>query len=198
MKSLLILGSLLLITAPFISEQQKPDLGFPQLHTIKTATLSPSYSCRSHEEFQTGYANTALYLADYSRHWGPDLLFNGACGAKDYFHGSAAGDDMSLVADLGVVPLEELTATKAFRVPSANSQYSRFGEIADVENGHSYAVLINKGSHRGLFVFTVIDHVPNKKVELRYAVEENQAMVTRGESQGFDWEGKNRVPGEEK
>jgi hypothetical protein len=139
-----------------------------------------------------------LYLADYSRYQGPDLLFDGGCGSKDFFHGSTAGDDMSLIADLGVVPLEELTASKAFRVPSEGSRYSRFSEVADVEDGHTYAVLINKASHRGLFVFTVVDHVPNKKVELRYAVAEYHAMIVRSESQGFDWEAKNRVPVDEK
>jgi hypothetical protein len=41
---------ILLIIAPFLSEEQKPALGLPELRTIRPATLSPSYSCRSDEE----------------------------------------------------------------------------------------------------------------------------------------------------
>ena len=65
---------------------QSSDMTFelPTLHQIKEVTLSPSYSCRAPAEFGRGYENTALFLSDFAhRHSGPDLLFNGACGAPD-------------------------------------------------------------------------------------------------------------------
>ena len=87
----------------------------PELHTIKTITLSPSYSCREKDEFQKGYANTALFLSAYAKQRNsPDLLFNGACRSEDHF---GAGNDMSLIADLGEnVSLEEVTGSKAFNL----------------------------------------------------------------------------------
>ncbi len=201
MKSRLAMTSILLVAAPFMSQGQKPDLGLPELHTIKTATLSPSYSCRSKEEFRTGYAKTALFVSKYSDDRNsPDLLFNGACGSEDYFEGSTAGDDMSLIADLGSVPLEEVTTSKAFNFNRVHSfdLYSRFIRDAKVEAGHTYVVLINKSEVRGLFVFSVVNYVPNKKVELRYAVKEYQVLNVRSRAEGFNWDMKNQVPCGEK
>src|SRR5215471_3718603 len=128
---------LMFVSALFVASMpdQVNDLGLPELHTIKNATLSPPYSCRSKEEFTTGYAKTALFLSKYSEERNaPDLLFNGACGSVDYFEGSTAGDDMSLIADLGTVPLEEVTTSKAFNFPRVHSfdVYSKFTEDVKV------------------------------------------------------------------
>lgn len=163
----------------------------PELHVIKTVSLAPSYSCRSTEEFQKGYEGTALFLSDYSKKRNaPDLLFNGACRSQDYFHASTAGDDMALIADLGAdVQLEKLTASNAFNLRRVHSpgDYSRFVDSVPVAEGHTYAVLLNKREIRGLFVFTVVNHVPNQRVLLRYAVKEYQIMEAKAQSEGFDW-----------
>jgi hypothetical protein len=181
----------------FAFQQQQTELGLPELHTIKTATLSPAYSCRPPEEFQAGYQNTALFLSRYSAtRNSPDLLFNGACGAKDYFEGATAGDDMSLIADLGEVPIEEVSASKAFNFKRVHSfdLYSRFTRVAPVEAHHTYVVLINKRELRGLFAFSVRSYVPNSKVDLQFAVKEYQLLNLRGQSDGFDWASRNRAP----
>src|SRR5262245_6443963 len=167
MRLILPLAAVLIAFSPLGSQEQKADLGLPELHVIKTVTLSPSYSCRSREEFRTGYANTALFLSRYSDDRNsPDLLFNGACGSEDYFEGSTAGDDMSLIADLGDVPLEEVTTSKAFNFKRVHSfdLYSRFVQKVKVQNNHTYALLINKSDVRGLFVFSVVGFVPNEKL----------------------------------
>ena len=165
----------------------------PQLHQIKEASLSPSYSCRSPEEFGKGYENTALYLADVPNRRGPDLLFNGACGSEDYFEAATAGDDMSLIADLGAnTPLEDISASRAFNVQRVHSfpAYSKFAKAVKVEANHTYAVLLNAMYKRGLFVFTVAEYVPNKKVRLRYAVKSYQLTTSSGQtvSVGFSWD----------
>ncbi len=168
----------------------------PDLHTIKTITLSPSYSCRERDEFRQGYGNTALFLSAYSKQRNsPDLLFNGACRSEDYFHASTAGDDMSLIADLGeTVPLDDISASRAFNLKRVHSfaEYSKFANSVKVEAHHTYAVLLNESDKRGLFVFTVVNYVPNGRVELRYAVKSYQ-IVPDGQvvSAGFDWERKN-------
>ena len=168
-------------------------LAVPVLHQIETVTLAPSYSCRSPEEHGNGYAQTALFLSEFARHRNsPDLLFNGACNAENVFEAATAGNDMSLVSDLGdSVSLEELSASRAFNVRrvAADAAYSKFAKVAKVEKGHTYAVLLNASDKRGLFVFSVTGHVPGKKVTLRYAVKAYQ--VTPGGqiiSAGFDWE----------
>ncbi len=167
------------------------NIELPQLHQIKEANLSPSYSCRSPKELGKGYENTALYLAPNQR--GPDLLFNGACGSEDYFEAATSGDDMSLIADLGAnTSLEEISASRAFNLPQVHSfpAYSKFARVVKVEANHTYAVLLNAMYKRGLFVFTVAEYVPNKKVRLRYAVKSYQLTTSSGQtvSAGFSWD----------
>lgn len=172
------------------------DFGLPALHVITDGSLAPAYGCRPPEEFQQGYQGTALFLSAYAEQRNsPDLLFNGACGAEDYFQAATAGDNMSLIADLGAnVPLEEVSASRAFNLQRVHSfpAYVRFARVVKVEPNHTYAVLLNAHDKRGLFVFSVTEYVPNKKVGLRYAVKAYQ-VTPRGQtaSAGFLWEQKN-------
>src|SRR5262249_4958859 len=110
--------------------------------------------------------------------------------------GSTAGDDMSLIADLGDVPLEEVTTSKAFNFKRVHSfdLYSRFVQKVKVQNNHTYALLINKSDVRGLFVFSVVGFVPNEKLELRYAEKETQIQNVRNRPEGFDGSAKNQAP----
>jgi hypothetical protein len=190
-----IFVALSLLVASVGAIAQSP--GLPELHTIKTATLSPSYSCRSSDEFQQGYQKTALFLSEYSkRRNSPDLLFNGACRSEDYFEASTAGDDMALIADLGSdVSLELLSAHLAFNKQNVHSfpAYSKFAQSVKVEANHTYVVLLNKRELRGLFIFTVTNYVPNQQVDLKYAVKEYQVMDVKSESPGFSWEQKNTI-----
>ena len=168
----------------------------PELHTIKTVTLSPSYSCREKDQSKQGYGNTALFISAYSKQRNsPDLLFNGACRSEDYFEASTAGDDFSLIADLGAeVSLEELSASRAFNLKRVHSyaEYSKFVQATKVELNHTYAVLLNESDKRGLFLFKVTEYVPNEKVVLKYAVKLYQIMPSgQIRSEGFDWEKSN-------
>ena len=194
--SLSILFLLLASVSQFAQDStQKYEM--PELHTIKTLTLSPSYGCREKTEFQKGYANTAVFLSGYSKQRNsPDLLFNGACKSEDYFTASTAGDDMSLIADLGAeVSLEEVSASRAFNLKRLASfaEYSKFVRDTKVELNHVYAVLLNESDKRGLFLFKVVEHVLNQKVTLKYAVKSYQ-ITPNGQirSEGFDWEKANK------
>ena len=189
-----ILSCILLSLAASASAfaQNGPDFVLPELHKIQTVTLSPSYSCRTTEEFQRGYGQTALFLSKYDQPGSPNLLFNGACRGEDYFQASTAGDGFSLIADLGEnVWLEALSASRAFnlRRVHAYGEYSKFAQAVKVIVNHTYSVLINEHDKRGLFVFEVVNYVPHKSVEIRYAVKSYQIMsgsVSR--AAGFDWE----------
>jgi hypothetical protein len=185
----LIFIAVLAMLAMSVSADQNYNL--PELHVLKTTTLAPCYSCRSQEDFQTGYGTTALFLSDYSkRRNSPDLLFNGFRGGEDYFEASTAGDDMALIADLGAgVSVEKLSAHSAFNLRNVHSQpnYTKFAKVAKVEKNHTYVVLLSKMEIRGLYVFSVVNYVPNERVELKYAVKEYQIMGVKASSSGFDW-----------
>ncbi len=188
---------MLVASIPLLAQnvaQKKYEL--PELHTIKVITLSPSYSCRGNDQSQ-GYGDTALFLSEHSkqRRGVPDLLFNGACGSEDFFAPSTAGDDFSLIADLGAkVSLKEISARRAFSVKLITSyaEYSKFVKVAKVELNHTYAVLWNESDKRGLLVFKVTEYVPNEKVVLEYAVKAYQIMPNnRIQSKGFDFDKSN-------
>lgn len=194
MKAVLVLASLLVLSAS-ASTQEKHDFGLPELNIISTAVLSPSFGCGSDANFRKGYGETALFLSEYSRETNsPDLLFEGACKSEDYFAGPRAGDDMSLVADLGDVALDQINSSRAFNVERVHSfdLYSKFTQVARVQFHHTYAVLINTRELRGLLVFRVEDYQPNSKVSLTYAVRDYQLLQVKAQAKGFDWEVENR------
>lgn len=177
------------------AKNAETNLGLPTLHLIREVTLSPAYSCRSQEDFGKGYQGTALFLSDYGKQRNsPDLLFNGACGSDDYFESSTAGDDMSLIADLGEnVALADISASRAFNLERVRSyaSHSKFVKSMKVQVNHTYAVLLNEADKRGLFVFTVTEHVPNKRVELKYTVKSYQVTLNgQQRSPDFDWQRK--------
>lgn len=168
--------------------EKQQDFGLPELHRISLVTLEPSYSCRSHEEFQKGYEQTALFISSFSRKMNlPDLLFNGACESQDSFEAATAGDDMSLLADMGNVPLEDVDAQSVFLTRGLH-----FEKYVNVHLDHTYAVLLNNPARRALIVFTVTGHVPNQRVFLKYAVKEYQILNVQAQSPGFDWGQRNR------
>ena len=183
----------LVATIPLFAQNALQKIDLPELHTIKTVTLSPSFSCREKDLNRQGYGNTALFLSAYSKQRNnPDLLFNGACKAEDYFEASTGGDDFSLIADLGTeVSLEEISASRAFNLKQVHSytEYSKFVQAAKVEINHTYVVLLNESAKRGLFIFKVVEYVPNEKVVLRYAVKSYQLMPNGYiRAEGFSWD----------
>lgn len=192
MKSVFALAAMCLVLSAFTPQQPREDFGLPELHRIKTVTLSPTYSCRSEEDFQKGYENTALFLSGYSRQRNsPELLFNGACKSMDYLQ----GHDLNVIADLGDVPLEQLRPDQVFNVKRVHGQtnYSRFSAIAEPPIvGHTYAELINQSDIRGFFCFRVTAYVPNQRLELKYVVEQYELFKKTASSTGFDWESTGR------
>jgi len=111
-------------------------LGAFTLNTVRAATLGPAYSCRSAQQVSQGYGSTALFLSSYStKRNSPEAPFNGACGAENYFDVDMAGDQMSLIADLGAAPLQGITAQKVFNYRGVHdwSAYTKFAREAKIE-----------------------------------------------------------------
>jgi len=148
--------------------------GLPALNVVRVVKLGPSYSCRSKEEFALGYEATALWLSDYSRKRNePDLLFDGACGGRNYFVASTAGNDMALIGDLGTnISLPTVTLERAMNYSGSAGpeRETRFSETALVAVGHTYVVALNKADVRGLFALTVTRLEPDQLVEFNYIV----------------------------
>jgi hypothetical protein len=193
----MLLGFLVFVAANPVQSQkrQRPNpcvtttsaqTNLPALHVIQDATLGPSYSCGGN-----GYGSTALFLSDYSKQEnGPELVFNGACGGPDYFDVNTSGDDMSLIADLGNIPLTAVTAENTFNLQRVNSfsDYTQFAQVAKVVQGHTYAAVINTRDVRGLFVFTVAKFVPDQEVDIQFDVKDYQINLGPFEiSPGFAW-----------
>ncbi len=195
MKAIVLLATFLGVAS--VSQPQKSeDFGLPELNTIKTVTLAPTYSCRTQEEARQGYQNSALFLSALSRRRNtPELLFEGPCGAKDQFRSMTAGDDMGVVADLGEIPLGKVSARLAFNTREVDSfeNYSMFVQAVKVQPNHTYVALIARAEIKSLFVFTVTGYVPNKRVELQYAVKEYQVLGLREQSPGFGWQTESRA-----
>ena len=188
MKTLLLVASMLLMAAPSISQKNPEDLGLPELHKIQKVTLSPSYSCRSEEDFRKGYENTALFLSGHSRRMNdPELLFDGACKTQDYFSAATAGDFLDVIADYGDIALANLTASDVFGPQRTVDNLARFSEMTKPQLGHTYGVLINKSRLRGFFFFRVMAYTPNQEIDLEYVVMDYQLIRVEAESPGFDW-----------
>jgi hypothetical protein len=176
---------------PCLNSISSLNLNLPALNVVQNATLSPSYSCRSAADFARGYETTALFLSEFSKDRNaPELLLNGACGSQDYFDVNTAGDEMSLIADLGTTPLAAVTTHNAFNLQNvaAFGDYMQFSEEAKVVQGHTYAAVINSGDVHGLFVFTVVKFVPDLEVDLQFEVKDYQVNLGQvARSPGFDW-----------
>jgi len=191
MKGILTIGILGLSVTSVAPTIAATDLGLPELHRINRVILSPSYSCRSEQDFSKGYENTALFLSTYSRERNsPELLFDGACKSSDSFSAATAGDDLDVIADYGPWPIEDLTAQQVFSPQRIADAYAQFNQRVPVQEGHTYGLLINKRDIRGFFFFQVMRHTANQKVELKYVVQHYQLLDRSAESPGFAWDKK--------
>lgn len=97
-----------------------------------------------------------------------------------------------MIADLGEdVSLQDISASRVFNLKRVHTyaEYSKFVQTAKVQANHAYAVLLNKDEIRGLFVFKVLEYLPNKKVVLQYAVKSYQITPSgQVRAEDFDWE----------
>jgi len=181
-----MIGALLLSSA-LATVNPAPEV--PALYKIQEVALSPSYSCQG-DNFN-GYRGPALFLtAESRRRNAPVLVFNGACGSEDEFDVALAGDDMSLIADLGEnVPLQKVDAARAFNLLRVHRDdaYSSFRQVARAVAGHTYAVLLNSSERRGLIVFQVVSLAHNASTSIRYAVLSYEVLRPEATAEGFSW-----------
>ena len=158
----------------------------PELHVIKEYAFRYPYSC---QPSPIGYKYSALFLTDYdmSRN-DPALLYNGACGSQDYFEVMMAGDDFGLISDLGDVPLENVTASRAFNYQRVSGMDNIFSQTVPAIAGHTYAALLARQDLRALFVFRVDSFRQDGPAAIRYAVKQYGIVTVVQEDPGFSWD----------
>jgi hypothetical protein len=156
----------------------------PKLHEIQSKVFAAPYSCKS-----MSYERSALFLSSYSKERNmPDLLFNGACGSQLYVEASTAGDDISMIADLGDVPLEQVTKSKAINWTRIVGGDNSFKDSQALIEGHTYVVVISKSELRAVFAFKVFGLYPNGSMGIHYAVKSYELQQTANASKGSNWE----------
>ena len=158
----------------------------PELHVIKEASFKYPYSC---QPGPLNYENSALFITDYGHSRGaPDLLYNGACGSDNTFDVMLAGNDFGMLSDLGDVPLENVTASKAFNYENVADQDNKFTNTIQVVKGHTYAALLAKNDIRALFVFRVQSYERSGPAAITYAVKQYGIIQSSNEAPGFSWD----------
>ncbi|CAF0944959.1 unnamed protein product [Adineta ricciae] len=161
----------------------------PELNVIKQTTFKYSYSCQPPP---LAYRDCALFLTDDSaRQNEPELLYNGACGSKDYFEVHFAGSNFGVISDLGNVPLKEVTASKAFNFNNTVGEDNEFFATVPVVSEHTYAALIARDNIRALFVFRIENYQHNGPLTLSYAVKQYGINQSVQEAPGFSWNAPN-------
>lgn len=159
----------------------------PELHKIEEVTLSAPYSCGG------SYSRSALFLSDYSKKRNsPDLLYNGACRSGNTISASTAGDDFTVIADLGDVRLEDVSAHKAMNFQNISGQDNSFKQDQPVVLNHTYAILISKSEIRALYVIKVVAYRPDGAMTIQYAVKSYSIQKSESKSPGFEWEKGNK------
>jgi hypothetical protein len=159
----------------------------PTLNKINQAILLVPYSCGG------SYQSSGLFLSSYSRNINaPDLLYNGACGSHDYIEALGPGGDIGLIADLGDVPLEDVTPSKALNWQQTVDEGNFFKDTQHVVTNHTYVVLLSKSEVRALYAFKVVSQTQDGAMTIRYAVKSYSIQNTKAESAGFSWDAVNR------
>ena len=157
----------------------------PKLNTVQSFTFEKPYSCGG------SYEKSALFISSHARQSNaPDLLYN--CSNGPSVGATPAGDDFSLISDLGEVSLESVTPRRAFNLDLISGRDNTFKENMPVQVGHSYSVLISKSDIRALYVFQVESIQADGTMKIRYAVKSYSIVQSAQIAPGFDWESRNR------
>lgn len=164
--------------------------GLPELNKIQSYKLARPYS------YGGSYDNSALFLSPATKRVsGPDLLYNSYEtheGVTLFFEAATAGDDFSVIADLGPVPLETVKPTMAFNYDRIVFHDNTFKPTQPIVEGHTYAVLNSKRDVRSLFIVKVDRLNEDRSLEIRYAVKSFSLIKNSQEAPGWDWEAESK------
>jgi hypothetical protein len=180
MKASLSVLIILLINLTIYGQVNKTALNLPAINSTQNVILTPAGNCQPGVEIVADNQPSALFLSAESRQIkSPDLLFNNGCNSHDYFEPSVSGGGLSLIADLGKdIELASITNDYLANPDKFRSfdNYQGFAGMAAVKLHHTYVVLVNEPTRRGLFAFTVTDYQPHKSAAIKYTVRSYQLV----------------------
>lgn len=153
MKNQIALFAVLLALSIANADEQL-DYKLPENGKIKVATLTGSYSCPAAGVFTTLHLNRDTF---HNGNYYPELQMNFACGSTP----SLEGGDLSLIAEMGDVPLEQITTLTAQAPSWTVGESYNFRRSAVIKEGTTYSVMLNSFKYRGLLVFRVISYKSN-------------------------------------
>jgi len=93
-----------------------------------------------------------------------------------------------MIADLGGVALQSVSATKALNYEGIVGADNSFKSEVPAVAGHTYAVVISKSTIRALYVFHVDSIAPDSSMKITYAVKSYSIQTSQNTVPGFDWE----------
>jgi len=124
----------------------------PTLNTIMEHSFTSIYGCAG----SMNYSTSGLFLSPYAQKMNtPGMLFYGNCNPS--FEVASGGASFDVITDFGDgVTLEEVSAQYALTQNNSASFFPSYfyRSLPSVIN-HTYAVVLNRGTERALWTFTV-------------------------------------------
>ena len=181
MKTVLRVLTMILI-ASTASAELSPGYKVPENGKIQVATLSGSLSCPEIGEFKPLNLNGEVYS---SGNYYPELQINFGCGGKP----ALDGVDLTLIAEIGDVRLEELDSVSSMRSMQNGENYN-FKESALIKENMTYSMILNSSKFRGLLVFRVISYRQNI-LTIEYVTRKYSKIIQTQKSEDIEFGQKN-------
>jgi len=154
----------------------------PDLLTIRIHTFPLPWGCGT-------YQNASLWLSSYSQKYNdPDLLYfscescSPRCAQNLYVNPEVFGMGTMAMLPFGTV-LTELSASIILR-----GNYCWTPNATPVQNGTTYAVIVNKDRVRALFAFQVLHVVLNGPLTIQFGVFYYDILNVVQAAPGADWD----------
>lgn len=159
----------------------------PQLRAIHELTFLAPFGCGSNTN-----ATSGLFLSEDSKaNNRPHMILMGECTVKPIFKTAVNNTNIGLIADLGNVPMEEVTGPKAFNFPLQAGKDSVFKTEAPMEKNKTYVALFTEPTMRALLVFRVIETGGNDKaykdIKIRYMFLDFLSQKTLNSANDPNW-----------
>lgn len=184
----MILGLVMIAATTAKADDAKPKI-LPELNVIKTATLMGDYN----EKGSTMFLSSDALDSD-----APELfIYTWESGVPEVNSDYRGGH--SVFADMGEIPLEGINEYTAQSPEWQLGKSYDFRIQADLKVGHTYSVLLNTHSARGIMLFKVESINPTSKtIIINYAVREYEVLyVYDRASIGFNRDGGNLRKGDD-
>lgn len=163
----------------------------PDLNTITNRTIKTPYGCPG----STMGSACLSFSTDTPSSNNCDVLLNGGCKTGPlYWQVNLAGASFGMITDLGDVPLETLTSSKAVNYDGVTGGDNVFKATQTVVAGHTYAFILARANKRAVFELKVAS-AGDEGVLVTAAVRMYELHSVSASSPGFSWDKNNSAAG---